>query len=184
MAFVSGNFRMVGGGGFTGNQTDGGQSYSVVSPTDTVETMLAAGYLDTQAGTLNAGDSVLFSGTNGNVSARVGSITAGVVTMDSAPHGGSVQALSGAGAIDIITAITEVTSTGADALTLVDGAIGQTKIITLLVDGGTATLTPTTGHGYSTIAFADAGDSVTLLFNSLGWAITGSGGLAGGPVAA
>lgn len=175
---------MVGGGGNTGNQTDGGQSYSVVSPDDTVETMLAVSYLDTQAGTLNAGDSVLFSGTNGNVSARVASITGGVVTMDSAPHGGSIQSLTGAGAVDIINAITEVTSTSTDALTLVDGAVGQTKIVTLIVDGGTATLTPTTGHGYSTIAFADAGDSVTLLFGSLGWIVTGQGGLGTGPLVA
>ena len=97
---------------------------------------------------------------------------------------GDIQSLSGAGAVDTISFLTEVTSTGADALTLIDGGVGQLKRIVLIVDGGTATLTPTTLHGATTIAFADAGDSVDLEFGALGWRVTGQGGLGTGPLVA
>ena len=36
----------------------------------------------------------------------------------------------------------------------------QIKIITMVVDGGNATLTPATLHGGSTVVFNDVGDSV------------------------
>ncbi len=183
MAFAIANFRMIGGGGNTGNQKDGGQAYSHFSADDTLATMLASGYFDDLASKLNVRDSILLCGSDFNVLARVASITAGVVVLSINNYTSAIQSLSGAGAIDIVTEVTEVTSTGADAITLVDGAIGQRKTITLIVDGGTATLTPTTGNGYSTIAFADAGDSVDLLMGTLGWIMTGHGGLSGGPVA-
>lgn len=83
-----------------------------------------------------------------------------------------IQSLSGAGAVDVVTFTTKVTSTGANALTLADGANGQVKAIILTVDGGDATLTPTTKTGYSTIVFNDAGDSVLLqFFTTLGWMV-------------
>ena len=95
----------------------------------------------------------------------------------------SVQALAGPGAADTITRITELTTSSTDAITLIDGAIGQIKTIVLLVDGGTPVLTPTTLHGATTVTFADAGDSVTLQMSStLGWTVIAQGGLAGGPV--
>ena len=58
---------------------------------------------------------------------------------------GGVQALSGAGAADIVNLITELTTgAGAAAVTLADGSTsGQIKIINHIVDGGgTATVTP------------------------------------------
>ena len=68
------------------------------------------------------------------------------------------------------TLITEVTSTGTDALTLADGVAGQMKIITMVVASGTATLTPTTFSDGSTLAFDAAGESVVLVFhNTIGW---------------
>ena len=83
---------------------------------------------------------------------------------------GSVQSLSGAGAVDLVNTVTEITSTGADALTLANGTVGQVKVITMIVDGGDATLTPTTFAGGSTITFNDAGDSVILVYNTtVGW---------------
>ena len=83
---------------------------------------------------------------------------------------GSVQSLSGAGAINLTDTVTEITSTGADALTLANGTVGQVKVITMIVDGGDATLTPTTFAGGSTITFNDAGDSVILVYNTtVGW---------------
>ena len=83
---------------------------------------------------------------------------------------GSVQSLSGAGAVDVTNTVTEITSTGADALTLANGTVGQVKVITMIVDGGDATLTPTTFAGGTTITFNDAGDSVILVYNTtVGW---------------
>ena len=83
---------------------------------------------------------------------------------------GSVQSLSGAGAVNLTDTVTEITSTGTDALTLANGTVGQVKVITMIVDGGDATLTPTTFAGGSTITFNDVGDSVILVYNTtVGW---------------
>ena len=95
---------------------------------------------------------------------------------------GGVQALSGAGAVDIVNLVTEVTTgAGAAALTLADGTtVGQMKIITMVVDGGgTATLTPTTFANGSTMAFADVNDTVCLVWaNTIGWVIVSNSGVA------
>ena len=83
---------------------------------------------------------------------------------------GSVQSLSGAGAVNLTDTVTEITSTGTDALTLANGVAGQVKIITMIVDGGDATLTPTTFHDGGTIVFNDVGDSVVLVYHTtIGW---------------
>ena len=96
------------------------------------------------------------------------------VTLDNKTLGttfGTVQALSGAGAVDVTSLITQVTTTGADALTLANGANGQMKIITMVADGGDGTLTPATFANGSTITFNDVGDSVLLVYNTTGgWA--------------
>ena len=97
------------------------------------------------------------------------------VTLDNKTLGktfGTVQALSGAGAVDITSFITQVTTTGSNqALTLANGANGQLKIITMVADGGDGTLTPTTFANGSTITFNDVGDSVLLVYNTTGgWA--------------
>ena len=96
------------------------------------------------------------------------------VTLDNKTLGttfGTVQALSGAGAVDVTSMITQVTTTGADALTLANGANGQMKIITMVADGGDGTLTPATFANGTTITFNDVGDSVLLVYNTTGgWA--------------
>lgn len=80
------------------------------------------------------------------------------------------QAISGAGAITLLEYYTAVTTTGADSFTLIDGlVIGQMKKIQLIVDGGVATLTPTTLSGGTTITFADAGDYAILVWKAAGW---------------
>ena len=90
---------------------------------------------------------------------------------------GGVQSLSGAGAVDIVNLVTEVTTTGADALTLADGSAGQVKIITMVVDGGDGTLTPTTLAGGTTITFNDVGDGVVLVYGeTAGWVVVGNNG--------
>ena len=71
------------------------------------------------------------------------------------------------------------------ALTLANGtSAGQMKFITMITDGGgTATITPDSGSGsnllgYSTIALADVGDSVLLLYldATSGWTIISNQG--------
>ena len=66
--------------------------------------------------------------------------------------------------------ISEITTSGAQAFSLANGTVGQIKIITMVVDGGDATLTPATLSGGSTIVFNDVGDSVILVYhNTIGW---------------
>jgi len=83
---------------------------------------------------------------------------------------GGVESKSGAGALSLTHLITEVTSTGTDAITLANGTAGQVKIITMIVDGGDATLTPATFHDGTTILFDAVGESVVLVYhNTIGW---------------
>ena len=89
---------------------------------------------------------------------------------------GGVQSLSGAGAVDTTNLVTELTTTGADALTLANGSVGQIKIITMIVDGGDGTLTPTTLAGGTTITFNDVGDGVVLVYGTAGWVVVGNNG--------
>jgi hypothetical protein len=94
------------------------------------------------------------------------------------------QNLSGAGAANITTYYTAWTTTAADALTLVDGAVkGQLKKIQLIVDGGTGILTPSNLSGGTTITFADAGDFVILCFDGTNWVALELGNAADGATA-
>ena len=88
----------------------------------------------------------------------------------------SVQQISGPGAISLATPITEITTTGTDSYTLADGVIGQTKIIIMIVDGGDATITPTTFATGTTITMADVNDNITLLYGANGWVNTANQG--------
>ena len=118
--------------------------------------------------------STTFSGpvtsTNGFIGAITGNVTGDIFS--------SVQSLSGAGAVNLTDMMTSLTTTGASqALTLADGTVGQIKIITHTVDGGSAVLTPTTKIGFSTITFTAVGDTASLIYTSAGWAIIGSRGV-------
>lgn len=106
--------------------------------------------------------------------------TTGAVTVNSAFDTAVVlgtQSLSGAGAVDVTNGLTQLTTTGAaQALTLADGSVGEVKIISHVVDGGSAVLTPTTKIGFSTITFTNAGDSAMLVYTSAGWDIVALNG--------
>ena len=83
--------------------------------------------------------------------------------------------------VDVTSAITSIaTGAGALALTLANGtSAGQLKFITMITDGGgTATITPATLLGYSTIALDAVGDSCTLLYldATSGWAVISNQG--------
>lgn len=86
------------------------------------------------------------------------------------------QAMTAAGAVNVTTPVTTVASSGAIALTLADGAVGQIKIIIMITDGGDATLTPATMANGTTLTFADAGDSAILMWIATGWQVIGIGG--------
>jgi hypothetical protein len=130
--------------------------------------------------------STTFSGpvtsTNGFIGAITGNVTGNVAGNVTGNVTGdifsSVQSLSGAGAVNLTDMLTSLTTTAASqALTLADGTVGQIKIITHTVDGGSAVLTPTTKIGFTTITFTAVGDTVTLIYTSAGWAIIGSRGV-------
>ena len=96
------------------------------------------------------------------------------------------QAITGAGAANVTAFYTALTSTSTDAITLANGTvIGQLKKIQLIVDGGDATLTPTTLAGGSTITFADAGDFTLLMWAGVntGWSVIELGNAADGATA-
>lgn len=106
--------------------------------------------------------------------------TLGVATATSVATGpvfGTVQALSGAGAVNLTTLTTAFTSTATgNALTLANGTAGQLKTIVYVAEAAgadTGILTPTTRVGYSTITFTNVGDSVTLQYLTQGWAVIG-----------
>jgi hypothetical protein len=90
---------------------------------------------------------------------------------------GTVQALSGAGAVNITSLATAFTSTAAgNALTLADGAQGQIKTIIYVAEaagGDTGVLTPTNLGSATTITFNAVGDSVTLQFAGTDWWVVG-----------
>ena len=83
------------------------------------------------------------------------------------------QVLSGAGAVDIVSQITHIVTTGADALTLVDGAEGQEKFIVMKTDANDGTLTPSNLGNGITITFDDVGDSAHLIFTNGAWHFMG-----------
>jgi hypothetical protein len=121
--------------------------------------------------------STTFSGpvtsTNGFIGAVTGNVT-GNITGDVIATN---QALSGAGAVNVTDMLTSLTTTGAaQALTLANGTLGQIKIISHVVDGGSAVLTPTTKIGFSTITFTAVGDSAMLIYTAAGWDIVALNG--------
>ena len=104
----------------------------------------------------------------------------GVATATSIATGpifGTIQSLSGPGAVNITALTTAFTSTAAgNALTLADGAQGQIKIIIYVAEaagGDTGVLTPTNLGSATTITFNAVGDSVILQFAGADWWVVG-----------
>jgi hypothetical protein len=116
----------------------------------------------------NGFESITKNGSTGAIT--VGTSYSNIIT-------GSVHSLAGPGAVNTTDLITEVSTTGADALTLANGSAGQVKIITMVADGGDGTLTPTTLAGGTTITFNDIGDGVVLVYSTtVGWVVVGNNG--------
>jgi len=85
---------------------------------------------------------------------------------------GSIESVSGAGPINTTDLITEVTTTGTDALTLANGSsFGQLKVIKAIdASSGTGTVTPTSLLDGTTIAF-DNTDYAVLYWNGSAWCV-------------
>ena len=93
------------------------------------------------------------------------------------PYVGTPQALSGAGAANLTTSVTNCTSTGAaQVVTLADGVQGQVKIASHIVDGGSVRVTPTNLDGGTYVTLDAVGDTVVFLFNDSAWQIIGGYG--------
>jgi len=91
---------------------------------------------------------------------------------------GTTQKLTGAGEVNATTSVTELATTGADALTIANGTRAQQiKVIVCITDGGTGTLTGANFLGTS-LTFTDDGDNATLMcINSISkWACIGDSG--------
>jgi hypothetical protein len=83
-------------------------------------------------------------------------------------------ALNAGAACGVTTVATGFALNGVNALTLANGTNGQIKTIvcTAVTAAGTATLTPTTANGFTTVAFTAAGQTLTLqYFTTGGWVI-------------
>jgi len=122
--------------------------------------------------------STTFTGPVTSLNGFIGAITGNVTGNITGDVFASVQSLSGAGAVNLTDMMTSLTTTGASqALTLANGTVGQIKIITHTVDGGSAVLTPTTKIGFSTVTFTAVGDTVMMIYTAAGWAIIGDRGV-------
>jgi hypothetical protein len=90
---------------------------------------------------------------------------------------GTVQALSGPGAVNITSLATAFTSTAAgNALTLADGAQGQIKTVVYVAEaagGDTGVLTPANLGSGTTVTFNAIGDAATLQFIGTDWWVVG-----------
>lgn len=135
--------------------------------------------LQLQTGNATTGNITITDGANGNITLTPNG--SGAVNLAGAVLHSETTTSSGPGAVAVTGGIHEITTTGADAITLADGTEGQVLFVVFVTDGGNATLTPSNPGGYSTITFSDAGDSVTLLFTNGKWYVVGQGGLTTGP---
>jgi hypothetical protein len=136
--------------------------------------------------TLTVNNSITFAGTD-STTMTLPSTSATIARTDAAQAFtgdqtfdniiGSVQSLSGAGAVNITQLTTAFTSTATgNALTLANGTVGEFKTVVYVAEAAgadTGILTPTTRVGYATITFTNVGDSVTLQYFTQGWAVIG-----------
>jgi len=138
----------------------------------TVPNLVPSG-LDLNTGIGYAGDdslSLIAGSVEGHrITEAAGLIDHVLTGMVKTPTTQTLTTAAGAGAIDIVSAITHIVSTGVDALSLADGAEGQWKSIVMKTDGGAATLTPTNPGNFATLTFDDVGDSALLIFTNGKW---------------
>ena len=185
----SGGFIQFQGGGGADVCVTGGSKFRVGTQTSAVANMesqstgeqLRLQYSSTQfasftvgsTGTLTLGgtgtnNGLAVSGTLAVIGATT--LTAALITTPEA----LAPALNAGAACGVTTVASGFALNGVNALTLANGTNGQIKTIvcTAVTAAGTATLTPTTCTGYTTVAFTAAGQTLTLqYFTTGGWHI-------------
>lgn len=62
---------------------------------------------------------------------------------------------------------------GGDIFTIADGTVGQSLLLVAKSATGTATITPSTLIGGTSVTFNAAGDTVELYYTASGWVIVG-----------
>ena len=83
-------------------------------------------------------------------------------------------------AVDVATSVSHINTTaGTHAGTIANGTNGQIKVITMIVDGGNSVISPSGSNasGWTSITFADVGDTVTLIFTNSKWHVLASYGV-------
>jgi hypothetical protein len=132
--------------------------------------------LQIETGNSTTGNLTITDGANGNITLTPNG--SGKVDIANALLLSKITTSSGEGAVSVTGNIHEITTTGADALTLADGTEGQVLFVVMVTDGGDGTLTPTNLAGNdTTITFDAVGDAVTLLFTNDEWYIVGQNGV-------
>lgn len=148
------------------------------------------GVSDTQLGVAVEGTLVAFFNGDGLATSTISEQVGGVgVTVDGVllKDGGvsansmfagfyptaALQSLSGAGAVNVTSYLTNFTSTGgAQALTMADGTqIGQLKKVVHVVDGGSGVLTPANLAGGTTVTFTSVGEFATFIWFGTEWTV-------------
>lgn len=125
-------------------------------------------------GNATTGNITITDGANGAITITPNG--SGKIDLANAVLMSKTQALTGSGAVDVVSSITEITTTAADELTLADGVEGQMKFCIMVSDGGEGTLTPSNPGGFATIKFNDTGDSCLLMFTNAKWYIISNNG--------
>ena len=86
-----------------------------------------------------------------------------------------VQRLTGSGSTEVVNLTDTVTlliTTGSgQAFSLANGVEGQIKILSMVTDGGSGTVTPASFVNGTSITFDDVEDTITLLYQSTGWVV-------------
>ena len=124
------------------------------------------GALDIKGTSISSADSTLV---NINESVNV------TGTLTSRGNVFGVQRLTGSGSTEVVnltdTVTLLITTGSSQALSLANGVEGQIKILSMVTDGGSGTVTPASFVNGTSITFDDVEDTITLLYQSTGWVV-------------
>ena len=144
----------------------GGDEYMVFTETTTPVNYIGVTQADTGSGPILAA-----AGSDSNIDLNLTPKGSGGVVVNGSFVTAETSTRSGAGAIPVTASLCEITSTGADAMTLADGVEGQHLTLLFVTDGGDAS---NFANG-TTITFADVNDSCDLVFTNSNWYMKGAG---------
>ena len=148
----------------------GGDEYIVFTETSTPVNYIGITQADADAGPI-----ISAAGSDTNINLNLTPKGSGGVVVNGSFVTAETSTRSGAGAIPVTASLCEITSTGADAMTLADGVEGQHLTLLFVTDGGDATITPSNFANGTTITFADVNDSCDLVFTNSKWYMKGAG---------